>query len=44
MIPAELNEIINDDFETGEVIEANQDELDAVLNVEEVGKSWLWGR
>ena len=44
-MPDELNEILNDGFgESAEVIDDNADEQDVVLNVEEAGKAWLWGR
>ena len=44
-IPDELNEILNESKnESAEVIDNNVDEQDVVLNVEEAGKAWLWGR
>ena len=44
-MPDELNEILNDSFgESAEVIDDNAEEQDVVLNVEEAGKAWLWGR
>ena len=41
-MPDELNEILNEGF--GESAEVIDDEQDVVLNVEEAGKAWLWGR
>ena len=44
-MPDELNEILNDSKgESAEVIDNNVDEQDVVLNVEEAGRAWLWGR
>ena len=47
-MPDELNEILNNGFgesaEVAEVIDDNAEEQDVVLNVEEAGKAWLWGR
>ena len=44
-MPDELNEILNDGSkESAEVIDNNADDQDVVLNVEEAGRAWLWGR
>ena len=44
-MPDELNEILNESKgESAEAIDNNADEQDVVLNVEEAGRAWLWGR